>query len=368
MEQHIQIKTLEEWNITSVKKPLFIAGPCSAENEDQVLKTAKMIADQGINVFRAGIWKPRTRANKFEGVGSLGLEWLKTVKQETALLVSTEVAQVKHVYEALKANLDILWIGARTTANPFAVQEIAEALKGVDIPVFVKNPVNPDIELWIGAIERLNAAGLNRIGAIHRGFSSFGSTMFRNVPNWQIPIELKRRLPNIPLLSDPSHIGGKRELIEPLSQKAFDLDFDGLMVEVHHDPGAALSDAKQQITPFRFQEIIKQLVFRNPKPENISLNELDELRCRIDQYDQQIIKLLGDRMKEAEAIGRYKRDQKMTVLQSKRWEDILEKNRQLGEMENLSKDLIFSVFKAIHQESINKQLSILNESFVSSRE
>lgn len=360
MEKHIKIKTLNEWNIASVKKPLLIAGPCSAETEKQTMNTAKLLQQSGVSVFRAGIWKPRTRANQFEGIGNIGLEWLSNVKRETGMLVATEVAQVKHVYEALKANMDILWIGARTTANPFAVQEIAEALRGVNIPVFVKNPINPDVELWIGAIERLNKMGIDKIGAIHRGFSSFEASMYRNIPKWQIPIELKRRLPNLPILSDPSHIGGQRNLIHILSQKALDLDFDGLMVEVHENPDCALSDAKQQITPQRFAEIKDQLIFRKDKPENISLDELEDLRYKIDHYDKEIIQLLGKRMQEAEAIGRYKLENKMTVLQSKRWDQLLEKNIKKGAEQNLSKDFIFSVFKAIHQESINKQSNILN--------
>lgn len=360
MEKHIQIKSLNEWNIGSVKKPLFMAGPCSAETEEQVLNTANQLKDSGVSVFRAGVWKPRTRANQFEGVGNIGLEWLSTVKKETGMLVSTEVAQVKHVYEALKANIDILWIGARTTANPFAVQEIAEALKGVNVPVFVKNPVNPDVELWIGAIERLNKMGIHKIGAIHRGFSSFDASLFRNIPKWQIPIELKRRLPNLPIISDPSHIGGRRSLIHTLSQKALDLDFDGLMIEVHENPDCALSDASQQITPEIFNEIKNHMVFRKDKPENISMDELEDLRFKIDYYDKEIINLLGKRMQEAEAIGRYKLENKMTVLQSKRWDQLLEKNIKKGQEQNLSEDFIFSVFKAIHQESINKQSDILN--------
>lgn len=364
MEKHIQIKTLNEWNIASIEKPLFIAGPCSAESQEQMLNTASGLKEGGVSVFRAGIWKPRTRANQFEGVGNIGLEWLRIVKQETGMLVSTEVAQVKHVYEALKANVDVLWIGARTTANPFAVQEIAEALRGVNIPVFVKNPVNPDVELWIGAIERLNKMGLEKIGAVHRGFSSFDASLFRNIPKWQIPIELKRRLPDLPIISDPSHIGGRRNLIQTLSQKALDLDFDGLMIEVHENPQCALSDTKQQITPDAFKEIKNQLIFRKGKPENISLDELEDLRYKIDFYDKEIINLLGKRMEEAEAIGRYKLANKMTVLQSKRWDQLLDKNIKKGEEKNLSKDFIFSVFKAIHQESINKQSNILNKNIL----
>lgn len=360
MEKHIQIKPLNEWNISTVEKPLFISGPCSAETEEQVVSTAHQLKNSGVQVYRAGIWKPRTRANSFEGVGSIGLEWLRTAKQETGILTSTEVAQVKHVYEALKAGIDMIWIGARTTANPFAMQEIADSLKGVNIPVFVKNPINPDVELWIGAIERLNQAGIDKIGGIHRGFSTYEQSLFRNIPKWQIPIELKRRLPNLPLLGDPSHIGGRRSLIQTLSQKALDLNFDGLMIEVHPDPDQAWSDAKQQITPENFADLMKKLVFRQVNPENVSLNELDDLRYKIDLYDQEIIKLMGKRMKEAEAIGRYKLENNMTVLQSKRWDHLLDKNIENGKTADLSSDLIMSVFKAIHQESINKQTQILN--------
>lgn len=360
MEQHIEIKKLEDWGISSIEKPLFISGPCSAESEEQVVNTAKELKKTGVQVYRAGIWKPRTRANTFEGVGSKGLEWLKTVKQETGLLTSTEVAQVKHVYEALKAGVDIIWIGARTSANPFAMQEIADSLRGVNIPVFVKNPINPDVELWIGAIERLNQVGIDKIGAIHRGFSTYEQSLFRNIPKWQIPIDLKRRLPNLPLICDPSHIGGKRSLIQSLSQKALDLNFDGLMVEVHPDPDSAWSDAKQQVTPDTFNEILKKLVFRQAKPENVSLDELEDLRYKIDLFDQELIKLMGKRMREAEAIGRYKKDNNMTVLQSKRWDHLLNKNIQKGDDVKLSSDLISAVFKALHQESINKQTQILN--------
>jgi chorismate mutase len=326
MERYIDIKSLIEWEMDTIKKPLFMAGPCSAESEEQMLETAQKLEKSGVQIFRAGVWKPRTRANQFEGVGNIGLGWLKNIKQETGLLTSTEVAQVKHVYEALKVGIDILWIGARTTANPFAVQEIADALKGVNIPVFIKNPINPDVELWIGAIERINKAGIDKIGAVHRGFSSFDASLFRNIPKWQIPIELKRRLPNLPILSDPSHIGGRRNLIQTLSQKALDLAFDGLMVEVHNNPDCALSDAKQQITPESFNEMKEKLVFRKGKPENNSMDELEDLRYKIDYYDKEIIKLLGKRMQEAEAIGKYKLANKMTVLQSKRWDQLLDKN------------------------------------------
>jgi chorismate mutase len=360
MERYIDIKSLIEWEMDTIKKPLFMAGPCSAESEEQMLETAQKLEKSGVQIFRAGVWKPRTRANQFEGVGNIGLGWLKNIKQETGLLTSTEVAQVKHVYEALKVGIDILWIGARTTANPFAVQEIADALKGVNIPVFIKNPINPDVELWIGAIERINKAGIDKIGAVHRGFSSFDASLFRNIPKWQIPIELKRRLPNLPILSDPSHIGGRRNLIQTLSQKALDLAFDGLMVEVHNNPDCALSDAKQQITPESFNEMKEKLVFRKGKPENNSMDELEDLRYKIDYYDKEIIKLLGKRMQEAEAIGKYKLANKMTVLQSKRWDQLLDKNIKKGQEQNLSEAFISSVFKAIHQESINKQTRILN--------
>ena len=284
------------------KRPIVIAGPCSAETEEQVMETAKQLAAKGQKIYRAGIWKPRTKPGGFEGIGGEGLGWLKEVKKDTGMYVSTEVATAKHVYECLKAGIDILWVGARTTANPFAVQEIADALKGVDIPVLVKNPVNPDLELWIGALERINNAGLKRLGAIHRGFSSYDKKIYRNLPQWHIPIELRRRLPNLPIFCDPSHIGGKRELVAPLCQQAMDLNFDGLIVESHCNPDCAWSDASQQVTPDVLDYILNLLVIRT---ETQTTESLSQLRKQIDECDDNIIQELAKRMRVAREIGTY---------------------------------------------------------------
>lgn len=357
------ITSLENWNLgISNKKPLVIAGPCSAESEDQVLNTAIELQKGGIEIFRAGIWKPRTRPNCFEGVGAIGLPWLDTVKKETGLLVSTEVANVKHLEEVLKHNIDLIWIGARTTANPFAIQEIADALKGCDIPVFVKNPVNPDIELWIGAIERLCQAGIKRIGAIHRGFSSYGNSKFRNIPQWQIPIELRQRIKELPLLCDPSHITGNKELIHEVSQAAMDLNFNGLIIESHINPQKALSDAQQQLTPKELVNLIDSLVLRDTKSSDTEFKTvLNELRQQIDVLDDKLFDLLEDRIKIAEQIGLYKKENNITILQSDRWKSILENAMIKAKSKNLSEDFISKVFKAIHQESINKQTNIMNK-------
>ncbi len=353
----MKIEKMNNWGGSD--ELLIISGPCSAETEEQVLTTARQLEETGTNVFRAGIWKPRTRPNSFEGVGSKGLDWLKTVQKETGMLVSTEVANVKHVYEALKAGIDILWIGARTSANPFAVQEIADALKGVDIPVLVKNPINPDLELWIGAIERINQAGITKIGAIHRGFSSYERTLFRNTPLWQIPIELKRRFSELPIICDPSHIGGTTDLIAPISQKAMDLDFDGLIIESHCNPEEAWSDAKQQITPHALNKLLEGLVKRVVNPDNISFTDLEDLRSQIDQYDQDLLEVLGKRMKSVIEIGTYKKKNNMTILQTNRWDSILNSRVEKGASLDLSEKMVSTIFKAIHQESINKQEDIL---------
>ena len=344
-----------------VERPLIIAGPCSAESEEQMLSTARALAKQGIKVLRAGIWKPRTRPNAFEGVGIKGLAWLKKVKQETGMLTTTEVANVKHVYEALKYNVDILWIGARTTANPFAVQEIADTLSGVDIPVMIKNPVSPDVELWIGAIERLNRSGIKKLAAIHRGFSTFGDSRFRNNPQWQIPIELKRRIPDIPVLTDPSHICGKRDGLFEVSQEAMDLNFEGLIIESHVDPDNALSDPLQQLKPADLKKLISKLVLRNPHMDNGLSLTIGELRARIDDLDDKIIDIFDQRMKVADEIGRYKKKKNIAILQSKRWDSILNRRLQMGEEHGLGNEFITRVFRAIHQESINHQNRIMNE-------
>jgi len=344
-------------------RPFLIAGPCSAETEDQVMETARQLAAmKNISVYRAGIWKPRTRPNSFEGIGSEGLKWLRLVKQETGLLVGTEVANEKHVYEALKYGIDMLWIGARTSVNPFTVQEISDALKGVDVMVLVKNPINPDLDLWIGAIERIARAGITRIGAIHRGFSSYEKTLYRNQPNWQLPIELRRRIPNLPIICDPSHIGGARQYLHEISQKAMDLNFDGLMIESHINPSKAVSDAAQQLTPNDLKELLSRLIFRNPDPSDPKLLDvLGELRQQIDIYDEHLLDLMEQRMKVAETIGRYKKENNITILQSTRWDEIIKKVIAKGQAKGLSAELIDTIFKAIHQESINHQMKVMNE-------
>jgi chorismate mutase len=339
------------------KRPLLIAGPCSAETEEQVMKTAKQLAANGVKILRAGIWKPRTKPGGFEGVGSKGLAWLKKVKQETGMYVSTEVATQKHVYEALKFGIDLLWIGARTTANPFAVQEIAEALQGVDIPVLVKNPVNPDLELWIGALERLSNVGITKLGAIHRGFSSYDKKIYRNLPQWHIPIELKRRMPDLPLLCDPSHIGGKRDLILPLSQQAMDLNYEGLIIETHCDPENAWSDASQQVTPDRLKEILETLVIRDRKQ---STEDLSDLRKQIDELDDQLLELLAKRMRISCEIGTFKKEHNMTVVQTDRYDEILNTRIVQAEEMNMNIDFMRTILEAIHEESVRQQVVILN--------
>ncbi|HQK69335.1 MAG TPA: chorismate mutase, partial [Bacteroidales bacterium] len=312
--------------------------------------------------FRAGIWKPRTRPNSFEGVGNAGLKWLRRVRQETGLLVGTEVANEKHVYEALKYGIDMLWIGARTSVNPITVQEIVDALKGVDVMVFVKNPVNPDIELWIGALERIASAGIKRLGAIHRGFSTYEKTIYRNQPNWQLPIELRRRIPEIPILCDPSHIAGSREYLHEISQKAMDLNFDGLMIESHINPEKALSDASQQVNPEELKELLSRLILRSPSTDDPKLLDvLGELRQQIDVFDDHLLDLLEKRMKVSETIGRYKKENNITILQSARWDEIVKRAMIKGRAKGLSEELIDSMFKAIHQESINRQMKIMND-------
>ena len=340
------------------KRPLVIAGPCSAETEEQVMDTAKQLSAKGMKIFRAGIWKPRTKPGGFEGIGVEGLSWLKEVKKETGMYVSTEVATAKHVYECLKAGIDILWVGARTTANPFAVQEIADALKGVDIPVLVKNTVNPDQELRIGALERINNAGLKRLGAIHRGFSSYDKKLYRNLPQWHIPIELRRRIPNLHIICDPSHIGGKRELVAPLYQQAKDLGFNGLIVESHCNPDCAWSDAAQQVTPDVLDYILNLLVIRK---DTQSTENLSELRKQIDECDNNLIQELAKRMRVAREIGTYKKEHDMTILQTGRYNEILEKRGSQGALCGMDPEFIKKVFEAIHEESVRQQMEIINK-------
>ena len=335
------------------KRPIVIAGPCSAETEEQVMDTARQLAAKGQKIFRAGIWKPRTKPGGFEGIGVEGLSWLKEVKKETGMYVATEVATAKHVYECLKADVDIVWIGARTTANPFAVQEIA--LKGVDIPVYVKNPVNPDLELWIGALERINNAGLKRIGAIHRGFSSYDKKIYRNLPQWHIPIELRRRIPNLPIICDPSHIGGKRELIAPLCQQAMDLGFDGLIIESHCNPECAWSDAAQQVTPDILDYILNLLVIRS---EHQTTENLNELRRQIDECDNDLMDILAKRMRVCREIGTFKKEHNMTILQTGRYNEILDKRGAQGALCGMDSDFVKQVFD---EESVRQQMEIINK-------
>lgn len=339
------------------ERPLVIAGPCSAETEEQVMTTARQLADKGCRMFRAGVWKPRTKPGGFEGQGETALPWLQNVKKSTGMLVATEVATPEHVELALKYGIDILWIGARTSANPFAMQALADSLKGVDVPVLVKNPVNPDLELWIGALERINQAGVTRLAAIHRGFSSYDKKIYRNLPMWQIPIELRRRFPSLPIMCDPSHIGGSRELVAPLCQQAMDLGFDGLIVESHCSPDSAWSDAKQQVTPDVLDYILSLLVIRD---EKVTTEGIHMLRKQIDELDNQLIELLAKRMRVCREIGQYKKEHNMTVLQTSRYNEILDKRGAQGALCGMSADFIRSVFEEVHEESVRQQMEIIN--------
>lgn len=343
--------------------PFFIAGPCSAESEEQVYKIGESISKFGnIDLLRAGIWKPRTRPGSFEGVGEIGLKWLVDAGKKYHLKTTTEVANATHVEMALKAGIDALWIGARTTANPFSVQEIADAIKGTEIPILIKNPINPDINLWVGAIERIQNAGINDIAAIHRGFSSFEKTKFRNIPKWGIPVELMKIFPHIPIICDPSHIGGKRELIKEISQKALDMNMKGLMIETHHIPDEALSDAQQQITPDRLNEILNQLIIRIPNPKVGNDIILDELRDKIDNIDESIILSLSERFQLIDEIGLYKKENNMTILQVERWFEILKSRKDIGLKNGIRKEFIEDLLKQIHKESVYRQNNILNVS------
>ncbi|HFA51071.1 MAG TPA: 3-deoxy-7-phosphoheptulonate synthase [Bacteroidetes bacterium] len=344
------------------ERPILIAGPCSAETEEQVLETARGLKNVGIDLFRAGIWKPRTRPGAFEGVGAPGLKWLQRVKKETGLKVTTEVANTQHVFAAMKHGIDVFWIGARTTVNPFSVQEVADALSGLDVPVLIKNPINADLKLWIGAIERIYKAGITKIGAIHRGFSFHGETKYRNNPLWQLPIELKRQFPDLQIICDNSHICGNRNMLQKVAQQALDLNYDGLMTEVHPTPDNAWSDAAQQITPHRFGVLVKELVVREQTTENTSfLKTIDFLRHEIDEIDAQLMNLFGARMKLSDQIGEYKKENNIAILQPSRWNEILEKAFAEGEEKNLSKRFVETVLRAIHQESISHQTKVMNE-------
>lgn len=351
-------KWLDDMNLSH---PLVIAGPCSAETEDQVLKIAHELKDTDVSYYRAGIWKPRTRPGNFEGVGAIGLKWLQKVKQETGLKTATEVANKAHVDLALEYDVDLLWIGARSTVSPFIIQEIADALEGTDKIVLVKNPVNPDLSLWLGAVERLHTANIKKLGVIHRGFSTYEKTKYRNIPEWQLAIELQTKFPDLPIINDPSHITGKRDMIFDVSQTALDLNFDGLMIETHCDPDNAWSDAAQQVTPKRLVQIMKDLRIRKETDEEAEYNsKLSNLRAQIDVLDNQLIDLLGKRMKVSDGIGELKKQKNVAVLQSNRWNAILGNMILEGEQRGLSEEFILKMFKAIHQESINHQEKIIN--------
>ncbi|HNP32131.1 MAG TPA: bifunctional 3-deoxy-7-phosphoheptulonate synthase/chorismate mutase type II [Flavobacterium sp.] len=341
--------------------PLVIAGPCSAETEEQVLKIARELKDSDVSVFRAGIWKPRTRPGGFEGVGEIGLKWLQKAKAETGLLMATEVANATHVKLAIEHDIDVLWIGARTTVNPFAVQELADALAGTDKIVLVKNPVNPDLALWIGGVERLYNAGIKKLGVIHRGFSTYEKTKYRNIPEWQLAIELQSRFPDLPLICDPSHITGRRDMIQEVSQQALDLNYDGLIIETHIDPDNAWSDAAQQVTPTVLKQIFEDLKVKKISTEDDDFNtKMIKLRANIDIADSKLLELLGNRMKVAEQIGALKKEKNVAVLQNKRWNEILGRMILDGEEKGLSEEFILRIFKAIHQESISHQEKVIN--------
>ena len=348
----------EKWS----KRPLIISGPCSAETEEQMIETATRLAQTGkVDLLRAGIWKPRTKPGMFEGNGIVGLPWLAKAKKITGIPTTVEVATAKHVDDALKFDVDMLWIGARTTVNPFSVQEIADALRGVDVPVLIKNPIHPDLELWSGAIERLQKVGIKQVGLIHRGFSSYGNTEFRNAPMWHLPIEMKRRYQGMPIICDPSHICGNRSMLQSVAQKSIDLDFDGLMLESHIDPDNAWSDAKQQVTPERLLELLNDLVWRHESTtEQEFITALTTLREQINQVDDELMTLLGQRMKLSDKIGEYKKNNDITILQTNRWNEILERAFQTGEKLGLSKEFITKYFDAVHLESIQHQNKIMN--------
>jgi chorismate mutase len=359
MENKKEMRTwLDDFNLAH---PLVIAGPCSAETEDQVLKIAHELKNSDVSIFRAGIWKPRTRPGGFEGVGEIGLKWLEKAKAETGLLMATEVANATHVKLALEHNIDVLWIGARTTVNPFAVQEIADALNGTDKIVLVKNPVNPDLSLWLGGLERLYSANIKKLGVIHRGFSTYEKTKYRNNPEWQIAIDFQSKFPDVPLICDPSHITGKRDMIQEVSQQALDLNYDGLIIESHIDPDNAWSDAAQQVTPTVLKQIFEDLKVRKESDSTDDFTKsMNKKRTQIDEYDAKLLEILGKRMKVADEIGALKKEKNVAILQNKRWNEILGKMILDGEEKGLSEEFILKLFKAIHQESINHQEKIIN--------
>ncbi len=361
MDHRFDILPLSDW-IDTNGKPLIVSGPCSAENENQVLETAKMLACLPmVKIFRSGLWKPRTRPYYFEGVGEKGLEWLKRVKKETGLLTTVEVANPHHVEACLKNEVDILWIGARTVVNPFSVQEITEVLKGVDIPVMIKNPVSPDLKLWIGAIERVNRVGIKRIIAIHRGFYSLGKTLFRNPPMWEIPIELKRIIPNIPVITDPSHICGNTNMLLHISQKAMDLEIDGLMLESHFKPVSALTDVEQQISPDQLQELLDKLVVRKTRGGQEFQKQLNELREEIDKIDAEIIEKIAQRLDLVAKVGETKKKNNITILQIQRWSEVFKERLRQGEAHGLNKDFLSRFLEILHEEAIRIQHKRMNE-------
>lgn len=358
----LDIIPLYEWGMFTEPRPSVVAGPCSAETEEQVMETAKGLKEMGINVFRAGIWKPRTHPGCFEGIGTPGLKWLQKVKKEYGLKVSTEVASERHVYECMKYGVDLVWLGARTTANPFLVQEIADALAGSDIPVLVKNPVNADLDLWIGALERLNRAGIRKLGVIHRGFSTFDKIRYRNDPQWQIIIELRSRYPELPVFVDPSHMGGSKDYILEISQRSLDLGFEGLMIESHCNPSVALSDAKQQLVPDELSDLLyNQITVRDADSDSKEWKDnIDQLRAKIDVIDENLIYALGSRMKISRQIGEYKKNNNIAILQASRWDSLLAKVVEKGKEYGLPEAFLKDVFNAIHEASVEAQNEIIS--------
>ncbi|MDO8930180.1 MAG: chorismate mutase [Bacteroidota bacterium] len=362
MKLELEINPIKHW-LPQINNPLIIAGPCSLETEEQAMSTAKLLAkDHRIFVYRGGVWKPRTRPGSFEGVGSIGLKWLQMVREETGMPIGTEVANAQHTEEALKAGLDVLWIGARSTASPFVVQEIADVVKGTDAVVMVKNPVNPDVQLWLGAFERLSQAGIKNMVAIHRGFTPFRETEYRNYPNWKTVIELRRLMPNLPIICDPSHIGGKREYLFDISQKAFDMGMEGLMIESHIDPSCALSDKEQQLTPADLAKLLDRLVIRNVTTDNKQFeNQLELLRNRIDAMDTELLETLSSRMEIVRQIGQYKKDNNVTAFQVGRFSELMEKRVKLGERLNLDPNFVLQLFQHIHEDSVRMQTEIMDK-------
>ena len=362
-DKKLDIIPLYEWGMFTEPRPSVVAGPCSAETEEQVMETAKGLREMGINVFRAGIWKPRTHPGCFEGIGVPGLKWLQKAKKEYGLKISTEVASEKHVFECLKAGVDLVWIGARTTSNPFLVQEIADAREGTDSPVLVKNPANPDLDLWIGALERFNRAGIKKLGVIHRGFSTFDKIKYRNDPQWDIAIELRSRFPELPFFVDPSHMGGSKDFLLEISQRSLDLGFEGLMIESHCNPPAALSDAKQQLTPDELSDLLyKKITVRDADSDSKEWRDnIDQLRAKIDVIDENIIYALGSRMRVSRQIGEYKKNNNIAILQTSRWDAILSKAVEKGKEYGLSEKFLKDVFNAIHEASVEIQNEIISD-------